>query len=107
MGIPYRQKGISIISIAVDAPQGHHLRPVGQGGQAAGGQLENSLRRGEKVSALQKLAETLAACHNLEDGELLLLLRDSGPPHPGVPAAAGPGPSPGFLWQPGVHPGVD
>ena len=31
------------------------------------------------MSALQKLAETLAACHNLEDGELLLLLRDSGP----------------------------
>ena len=77
MGIPYRQKGISIISIAVDAPA--DTRPVGQGGQAAGGQLENSLRRGEKVSALQKLAETLAACHNLEDGELLLLLRDSGP----------------------------
>ncbi len=31
------------------------------------------------MSAPQKLAETLAACHNLEDGELLLLLRDSGP----------------------------
>ena len=50
------------------------------------------------MSAPQKLAETLAACHNLEDGELLLLLRDSGP-HTRE-----------FLRQQaqaGIHPGVD
>ena len=27
MGIPYREKGISIISIAIDAYTGHHQRP--------------------------------------------------------------------------------
>ena len=30
MGIPYREKGISIISIAIDAPTGHHQRTIRQ-----------------------------------------------------------------------------
>ena len=29
MGIPYRKRGVSIISIAMDAPPEHHRRPVG------------------------------------------------------------------------------
>ena len=27
MGLPYRQKGVSIISVVLDAPAGHHFRP--------------------------------------------------------------------------------
>ena len=35
MGIPYRQKKLSIISIAVDAPPGCDFSPFRQGGKAA------------------------------------------------------------------------
>ena len=44
MGIPYRQKKMNIISIAVDAPQDVILRPLGQDRQAAGRQLQDRLR---------------------------------------------------------------
>ena len=43
MGIPYREKKINIISIAIDAPPGYHRRPLRQGWQAPGHQRQNRL----------------------------------------------------------------
>lgn len=45
MGLPYKEKGIHIISIAVDAPEQYHQRPFRQTRNASGRQHENDLRQ--------------------------------------------------------------
>lgn len=44
MGVPYRERGVNIISVALDAPERRHLRPVGQAGPTRRHHRQDRLR---------------------------------------------------------------